>query len=314
MWRTVVLITALASGSIVEGLLASSADAAGLYNGAIFEGFVDNQGSFTTLTGPAGVPFISANGINDSGQVVGDYDLNGSEYGYIYSGGTYTTLAGPTGSTSTQANGINNNGQIVGTYVNSTGTYSYLYSSGVYTTLSVPAGSIANGISNNGQIVGVLNSAHGFVETGNTYTTFVAPPGGTFISANGINNSGQIVGDYEGIGGEYGFVDNAGVYTTITYADGPFCFPGGCPSITSANGINDQGEVVGSYWFGLSRAGFPVDYIDQANGVEDNGINDFGMIVGDFSPTPLPDTLPLFATGMAAFGLLAWRRKRNKEI
>jgi hypothetical protein len=28
-------------------------------------------------------------------------------------------------------------------------------------------------------------------------------------------------------------------------------------------------------------------------------------------PTPLPATLPLFATGLGALGLLGWRRKRN---
>lgn len=31
----------------------------------------------------------------------------------------------------------------------------------------------------------------------------------------------------------------------------------------------------------------------------------------DFTPTPLPDTFPLFATGLGALGLLGWRRKRK---
>jgi hypothetical protein len=35
---------------------------------------------------------------------------------------------------------------------------------------------------------------------------------------------------------------------------------------------------------------------------------DPGALIG---PTPLPGTLPLFATGLGAFGLLSWRRKRK---
>jgi hypothetical protein len=35
------------------------------------------------------------------------------------------------------------------------------------------------------------------------------------------------------------------------------------------------------------------------------------MLSIDFSPTPLPAALPLFATGLGAMGLLGWRRKRK---
>jgi hypothetical protein len=33
-----------------------------------------------------------------------------------------------------------------------------------------------------------------------------------------------------------------------------------------------------------------------------------------FTPTPLPATLPLFATGLGALGLLGWRRKRRAAV
>ena len=39
----------------------------------------------------------------------------------------------------------------------------------------------------------------------------------------------------------------------------------------------------------------------------DTGLN----LLGDNPPTPLPAALPLFATGLAAFGLLSWRRRRK---
>jgi hypothetical protein len=36
-----------------------------------------------------------------------------------------------------------------------------------------------------------------------------------------------------------------------------------------------------------------------------------GEIRGFLAPVPLPAALPLFATGLGALGLLAWRRKRK---
>jgi len=36
------------------------------------------------------------------------------------------------------------------------------------------------------------------------------------------------------------------------------------------------------------------------------------MLLVDFTPTPLPATLPLFTTGLGALGLMGWRRKRKQ--
>ena len=38
---------------------------------------------------------------------------------------------------------------------------------------------------------------------------------------------------------------------------------------------------------------------------------DYFQLTADLTPTPLPGALPLFATGLGALGLLAWRRKRK---
>src|SRR5512132_539647 len=75
------------------------------------------------------------------------------------------------------------------------------------------------------------------------------------VTAYGINNAGQIVGSYLvvnsvspiNIMGPYGFVFNPkdGTYTTL---DDPLVFRSGS---TSAQGINDEGQVVGYY------TGFP---------------------------------------------------------
>ena len=42
----------------------------------------------------------------------------------------------------------------------------------------------------------------------------------------------------------------------------------------------------------------------------DNAVGEFTLFVSD-TATPLPATLPLFATGLGALGLLGWRRKRK---
>ena len=36
-------------------------------------------------------------------------------------------------------------------------------------------------------------------------------------------------------------------------------------------------------------------------------------ITGNITATPLPATLPLFATGLGAMGLFGWRRKRKSQ-
>jgi probable HAF family extracellular repeat protein len=185
-------------------------------------GFLYNRqdGTYTTLEDPhtfhGGVaPGTSAQGINDLGQVVGDYaglyNGVGGTHGFFYSSGTYTTLddplAGPLG---TFAYGINNAGQIVGYYITGSGVdrvnHGFLYSNGTYTTLddplAGPLGTFAYGINNAGQIVGSYNDAsgvgsHGFLYSvsSGTYTT-LDDPAGTVTVATGINDLGQIVGYY----------------------------------------------------------------------------------------------------------------------
>ena len=60
----------------------------------------------------------AANGINDSGEVVGIYQSGGVYHGFLLSGGIFSTLDFP-GSSSTSANGINDSGQVVGVYIRS---------------------------------------------------------------------------------------------------------------------------------------------------------------------------------------------------
>src|SRR5438876_102891 len=104
---------------------------------------------YTTLDDPlagANAAGTAANGINDTGQIVGCYD-NGSSslHRFLYSGGTYTTLDDPLATATTHggtvAQGINASGQIVGFYASKTDTdHGFLYSGGIYTAIDDPLG------------------------------------------------------------------------------------------------------------------------------------------------------------------------------
>src|SRR2546426_1157699 len=125
---------------------------------------------YTTLDDPlagANAAGTAANGINDTGQIVGWYeDGSGGLHSFLYSGGTYTTLDHPLATGYTVATGINNKGQIVGYYANgSSSLHGFLYSGGTYTTLDDPlatatthGGTVAQGINASGQIVGFYAS------------------------------------------------------------------------------------------------------------------------------------------------------------
>ena len=77
-------------------------------------GFLDKGGVFTTFDVPEALSYTEAVGINNAGQVVGDYiNSAGHTRGFLYSDGVFTTLQAP-GTGGTQAAGINDLGQIVG--------------------------------------------------------------------------------------------------------------------------------------------------------------------------------------------------------
>jgi probable HAF family extracellular repeat protein len=137
----------------------------------------------TTLDGPAGTNATFARGINGSGQIVGYYDNNGSEHGFIYSGGTYTTLDDPLsargGTSGTDGDSINDAGQVVGLYADIHGLgHGFLYSGGTYTTLDDPLGvgtTNATGINNVGQVVGFYqdnSGGHGFATARQVHREF----------------------------------------------------------------------------------------------------------------------------------------------
>ncbi len=51
--------------------------------------------TYTTLNDPLATGGTNAYGINDLGQIVGEYGGDGGFHGFLYSGGTYVTLDDP---------------------------------------------------------------------------------------------------------------------------------------------------------------------------------------------------------------------------
>jgi hypothetical protein len=115
-----------------------------------------------------------------------------------------------------------------------------------------------------------------------TYSTFDAPSSGN-TQAFGIDTSGDTVSGYYYDSGNHahGFLydTGAGTYTTLDYNVGGVYSP-----YTLARGLNDSGQVVGTY-FTINNAGFGFyydgsTYTSLAQSTEPYDINNSGQIVG----------------------------------
>lgn len=218
-------------------------------------GFVLAAGSFSTVDVPGSLPgFTIAFGINDRGQITGNYrdSTVGHIHGFLLSNGSFTTIDFP-GATATRARGINNPGAIVGRYGPRSATHGFLFASGSFSTIDFP-GSIATaafGINDLGQIVGNFKASngavHGFLLSSGSFSV-IDFPGSTFTTALGINNRDEIVGSYTDTAGiTHGFLLSGGSFKTVD-------FPGSTE--TDANGINDVGQIVGDYEDSRGMHGF----------------------------------------------------------
>ena len=296
--------------------------------------------TFTNIDVP-GAYSTYALGINNLGQIVGNYDNASGEHGFLYSGGVFTTLAiltGPGASNPFFPVAINDQGQIVGSAAGLTGAFaSCLYSGGSCTPIIDPQSKLpvdATGINDSGQIVGYevgapgLAGDIGFIDTGGTFTYFNYGNSGTQIS--GINNSGQIIGRcFEQNVCTFGFVENS-PYNTASCAPPNCTFLNGFPT-----GINDAGLIVGEFavnndFAGLYAGGnyIPVNDPNASPPTMSEGINNSDEIVGWYNPgshgflasptTPLvpePRTFPgLFLCLLPLAVGLRCRSKRIKQL
>ena len=199
----------------------------GTQNGAAF--MLAANGSAQPLPTPATA--TSAFGINDKGQIVGQYtNAQGQTPGFalVNMKTSAITINAPSGPNTVNAQGINNFGLIVGFYVGTDGQ---------------DHGFIAN-----------LSSAKNGVLTGTpvpdpTIPAVAGEAGATFVFSQllGVNDAGIVVGYYgDSTTSQHGFLynTNTGKYTFVD--DPSEKFSGGV-EVTQITGISDSGELAGFY-------------------------------------------------------------------
>lgn len=296
MWRQ--MANYLVALSLVLGITAKSQAGGPTYTTIAFPGALGND----------------ANGINLTGQVVGDYiDTAGIEHGYLLSSGTFTSITFP-GAIFTEAYGINDSGDIVGDYSlnnasGKTDLHAYLLRGGTFTSIDFPSASLtsASGINSRGDIAGFYfqgagSTSHGFLLSGGTFTS-IDFPGAILTAAWRVNDVGQIVGRYKSsVDGKFHvYLLSNGSFTSID-------FPGAIETAStdiSFGGLTDSGDIVSDYCndvrclehfrfgkgngnahgFLLSGGVFTTIDFPGAASSSSFGINDGGDIVGGYLDT-----------------------------
>lgn len=172
--------------------------------------FLDKRGRCTILDFP-GANLTEAIGVNDDGQVIGDYrDAAGKFHGFFWDAGLFLTIDAPFPEATISApTAINNLGQIVGYYFDNNVTanfpnghiHGFIYKNGGFSVFDFPQGSgtLPADINDHGQILGIYVDdsfvGRSFLLKDGDFITVDVP--GTFATqVSGINNKGQIVGRY----------------------------------------------------------------------------------------------------------------------
>jgi uncharacterized membrane protein len=197
----------------------------------LYVGFLYKDGLYTDIPGPSGALETIADGINDSGAIVGYY---------VYIDATTNTA------------------QVAG----------FLLRDGKYTTLNVPGtyggNSYAYGINKSGQIVLMWfdsnNHCQGSLYDSKTRTyTTIEVPGAVQSQPQGINAAGDVVFRwFDAISVSHGAVLHNGKYYTYDFPNGT--------GATISEGINDVGDIVGYYWADVNFSvflGFEAHYSSQ---------------------------------------------------
>ena len=284
-----------------------------------------NNGKLTDL-GSLGGTYNSANGINDSGQIVGQSEsADGALHSFLYENGEMKDL-GTFGGISSTVYGINNSGQIVGCYDTADGgMHAILYDHGAITDLGNLGGNMtgASVINSTGVIAGVgttnQGDRHAFVyEKGNIIDLGIS---GTSVYTTGINDTGQVVGDWwtQDAGGHVFLYENGNVVDIDSLPEGTF-----------ADDINNNGEIVGygrgniAFIYSNGTMSTLSDLIDQP-GITltyASKINDVGQIaaIGSsdqygygaylLTPVPEPASAILSASGIACVLFRCGRNSR----
>lgn len=161
-------------------------------------------------------------------------------------GYTFTTVdfpgAGNAAGAGTNINGISNNGAAVGFSIGNDGNFSDFVRNpdGTVTPLNLSGlNPLAFGINSSGDVVGQLSTGPFFVAPGASPQTLANE--GAPATAFGINDKGNIVGQFTAP------TTGPGFYLAGSTGNGRVQIDGPGPDVVSAQGINDNGLIVGLY-------------------------------------------------------------------
>lgn len=220
------------------------------------------------------------------------------------------------GAARTSAGGVNNLGHIVGSYSDGLGEHGFLYDGNGFRTIDYPGGpgdTRLRDINDAGTIVGRFSEAAAggmdlttsFVYDGQGYASFALH--GSFIgqtetTLNGINDAGAVAGGY------YDWADNSS--NGFIYRDGKSSV---LTSSAIFSDVNDTGMMTGyepdSYisfvYDGATLRQIILDPKNQhGTDIWAWGINDTGVVVGEFYDSEMNASAGFVYDGRAAFSLL----------
>lgn len=223
--------------------------------GEAYSAFLRSGGVFSTFTFP-GSTSSEANGVNDRGQIVGTYGIQGAGFrGFLTTTAAFgtTTLIDVPGAVGTVLGDINEAGDIVGMYDSGgNNPHGFLRTAGgSFVTLDYPGAVHTWAYGNNdlSQIAGNWRVANGGVFSPGTHAWIRASPG-QFMSfdvplaaatiATGINGAGQVTGSFlDANGRQHGYLrDAAGAFTPIDVLGSIY---------TEARNISNAGHITGTW-------------------------------------------------------------------
>jgi probable HAF family extracellular repeat protein len=252
--------------------------------------FLYSNGVMTDLSAALGFNSSSANGINNSGTVVGSGNSS-----FTYNQGSVVILGVPPGYYQASAGAINDNGIVAGTVSNGETVYlPYMYNNGAWTRLGMLPGfsdGFSEAINSRGQIVGYISAglagnANAFLYSDGTMTDLGLLPGGTHSVANGINDLGEIVGQANNSTAERAFLYANGGMVDLN----SLISPSSGWDLVAATAINNAGQITGDGTIGGQSHAFIL------------------------TPVPEPAAATLMAAGiLAVAGMARTRRYRSQK-
>jgi probable HAF family extracellular repeat protein len=286
-------ITSSATDVNNKGEVVGACGSSFLYSNGVWTGIGDHSGGW-------------ANGINDSGDIVGRTSFfaeTSYECGFLYRDGVMHRLCSIWGDTS--ANAISNSGQIVGNSIAQTGgMHAFVYNSGEMVdllTLSGGGNSYAYAINASNQVVGESDSdyplfnrpRHAFLYSNGVMSDL--GNSGIISRAYGINDSGQVVGgtatSYYNDAVYFAFLLSNGVLTNLDLGQ-----LGGFLSSSVAKSINNAGQVVGYYTTVTNSSATRHPFIWD----EQNGMVDLNSLIDPNSGWTLIDAVAINDKGQIA--------------